>query len=115
MDGKKILFQLGKTVITPGAMKAMGDSVDVRDYTSGDFSDKPLLRKRYYLMLATLLLYRHQSGDWSEMCSEDAATNEDAVRNDHRILSSYTVNGTKYWVITERDRSVTTILLPSEH
>lgn len=61
------------------------------------------------------LLERHQSGDWGDMCAEDKQANDDAIINEERIFSAYIVNGVKLWVITEWDRSVTTILLPSEY
>lgn len=59
---------------------------------------------------------RHLSGDWGEVCQEDWENNNDAVELGHRILSSYTSRlGHKFWVITEADRSSTTVLLPEEY
>lgn len=60
---------------------------------------------------------RHQSGDWGELCEDDKLENEKAVRlRDRRIFSAYYLSdGTKIWVITERDFSATTILLPEEY
>jgi hypothetical protein len=55
------------------------------------------------------------SGDWAEMENEDQQANRDAVTHGDRIFSAYTLQGTKFWVITESDRSATTILLPSEY
>lgn len=60
-------------------------------------------------------LVRHASGDWGEVPPEDARENERATRHERRVLSSYPVGGKTIWVITEADRSVTTILLPSEY
>lgn len=61
-------------------------------------------------------LARHFSGDWGELCEEDRAENEYALHRHLRILSAYTVgNGTKVWIITEADRSATTVLLPSDY
>jgi hypothetical protein len=61
------------------------------------------------------LLVRHQAGDWGTVCQEDAQANEDALVHGERLLSSYPLsNGTKVWIITEADRSATTILLPEE-
>ena len=61
-------------------------------------------------------LSRHVAGDWGDVCKEDAAMNDDAVKNGNRILSSYEAkDGTKFWIITEWDRSVTTVLLPEEY
>jgi hypothetical protein len=65
---------------------------------------------------AAEFLYRHQCGDWSKMCEEDRRENEFSVDKRLRIFSAYhTTKGEKIWVITEADRSVTTILLPSEY
>jgi hypothetical protein len=55
------------------------------------------------------------SGDWAEMDSDDQQANRDAITHGDRIFSAYIVEKTKFWVITEADRSVTTILLPSEY
>lgn len=61
------------------------------------------------------LLSRHESGDWGTVCAEDAEANNYAVRNGERILSSYLFFEEKVWLITEADRSVTTLLLPEEY
>jgi hypothetical protein len=59
-------------------------------------------------------LSRHQTGDWGEVPDEDKEENELSVKKGFRILSAYTLtNGEKVWVITEADRSATTILTPS--
>ena len=61
-------------------------------------------------------LGRHKSGDFGDVCEEDKALNEEAVETGDRILSAYIDrNGIKFWIITEWDRSATTILLPSEY
>lgn len=84
-------FTLGQVVATPGAAALLSHS-----QICG-------------------LLARHVSGDWGEVPPEDAAENELSVKEGFRILSAYKVDGTTFWIITERDRSVTTILLPSEY
>jgi hypothetical protein len=61
------------------------------------------------------LINRHVSGDWGGVGAEDSAMNDAAVKNGDRLLSSYTISGEKVWVITEADRSSTTMLLPSEY
>lgn len=61
------------------------------------------------------MLSRHASGDWGEVCEEDKQANEYALRDGSRLLSAYTVDGTKFWIITEWDRSVTTVLFPDEY
>lgn len=65
---------------------------------------------------ASVVLGRHVSGDWGDISDEDKDSNELALKEDHRLLSSYdTDSGVKVWVITEWDRSVTTILLPEDY
>jgi hypothetical protein len=61
------------------------------------------------------LLTRHQYGDWSEMAEEDQLSNLKATGRELRIFSSYTVRDKKVWVITEADRSSTTVLFPHEY
>jgi hypothetical protein len=88
------LFSLGQTVATPGALGAL-----TRASTS-----------------PVELLDRHVSGDWGDVDADDAAENELSVREGFRILSAYTLStGERLWIITEHDRSATTVLLPSEY
>ncbi len=61
------------------------------------------------------LLAKHHQGDWGDVCEEDRESNEEALLMHLRILSSYNVSKDKIWIITEADRSVTTILLPSDY
>ena len=87
-------FHLGDVVATPGAIEALERA-----------EQSP-----------TEFLRRHVTGDWGDLCQEDITQNEQAVWDDYRILSSYKSSaGEKLWVITEHDRSVTTLLLPSEY
>ncbi len=87
-------FPMGQVVATPGAINAMNDAGD----HPNDF------------------LFRHATGDWGEVPREDAELNDLAVIEDSRILSAYfTKSGVKLWIITEVDRSSTTILLPEEY
>lgn len=88
------LFNLGQIVITPGALALLAENEDVNP---GD------------------LLRRHLTGDWGDMDEEDQATNDVAVVLGNRILSSYPVGDGKVWIITEWDRSVTTLLLPEDY
>lgn len=93
-DSKKSLvrFPLGRLCATPGIMEI----VSMEDLM-------------YFLA-------RHASGDWGDLSEQDQEANEDALKWDNRILSAYnTEDGTKIWVITEADRSVTTVLLPDEY
>lgn len=88
------LFPLGRTVATPGALEALEEA-----------GQPPLV-----------FLHRHQHGDWGEVPEEDAAENELSLRNGFRIISAYKTRlDVRLWVITEADRSYTTILLPEEY
>ena len=88
------LFALGSLVATPGALALL----EAAGRGSTEF------------------LERHVQGDWGELCDEDATCNVEALESGLRILSSYRLgNNQKLWVITESDRSVTTLLLPSEY
>ena len=87
-------FPLGQIVATPGAL----DTLARAGQDSWEF------------------LYRHASGDWGELSAEDRNENEVSIRDGCRILSAYCLaDGTKIWIITEADRSATTVLLPEEY
>lgn len=59
---------------------------------------------------------RHLHGDWGDVCPSDGALNEEALRNGDRLFSVYhTAGDVKFWIITESDRSATTVLLPSDY
>ena len=61
-------------------------------------------------------LARHLSGDWGDVDDEDRAANDRALIEGTRLLSVYyTADQTKFWIITEWDRSVTTVLLPEDY
>ena len=61
-------------------------------------------------------LRHHQGGDWGELSAEDEAANEHALKHGLRLLSAYRLaDGTKIWIISEADRSASTILLPAEY
>lgn len=89
------LFPLGHVVATPGALEAISSA-----------GVEPLE-----------LLRRHQAGDWGVIPACDARENERSLKHGFRLLSSYRVgeNGEKVWIITERDRKSTCLLLPSEY
>lgn len=90
----KTLFPLGETVMTNGAKEALAESNQ----------------------LPNEFLAKHQAGDWGLAGKEDGQENDLSVKEGFRILSAYkTVKGEKIWIITEADRSSTTILLPSEY
>ncbi len=89
----KPLFALGQTVATRGALAAMQQ-----------------------LKVSSLaLLSRHQRGDWGNLDEEDKQSNDEALTDGGRIFSAYTFEAVKFWIITEADRSATTILLPEEY
>jgi len=87
-------FPLGQIVATPGALEAL----------------------EHAAINAADLIQRHQSGDWGNVPPSDAEENMRSVENGWRILSSYLINDDQnLWIITEADRSVTTLLLPEEY
>lgn len=93
--GKRILFPMGELRTTIGAVKAIEESGTTElEYT-----------------------VRHVSGDWGDMPKADKAANDQALKDGTRIFSGYLLPKTqvKIWIITEADRSATTILLPSEY
>lgn len=91
---KTELFRLGRLAATPGALDALEQS-----------GQQP-----------AHFLARHAAGDWGEVCAEDRRLNDLAVADGSRLLSAYhTAKGVKLWVITEADRSQTTLLLPDEY
>lgn len=69
-------------------------------------------------------LARHMRGDWGCVCQEDAAANDRALEEGERVLSAYPIDPSQpakghganvFWIITEADQSVTTVLLPDEY
>lgn len=61
-------------------------------------------------------LVRHMAGDWGELSDHDQEANEEALQHGLRLLSRYVASAGKvFWIITEHDRSATTILLPEEY
>jgi len=60
-------------------------------------------------------LRRHEAGDWGELPPEDREANDRALMEGTRILSAYPSRGLKFWIITEADRSVTTVLIPQDY
>jgi len=89
-----MLFPLGDLVATPGALRVLEECA----------------------VLPIRLIARHSRGDWGDVPTEDVRSNTEALILGSRLLSSYTIaNGLKIWLITEADRSTTTILLPSEY
>ena len=88
-------FNLGRLVATPGALRLL-DQHQINPLS---------------------LVARHVTGDFGDLCAYDLRENERAVEEGLRVFSSYALPGSdaKVWCITEWDRSVTTLLLPSEY
>ncbi|HXI65381.1 MAG TPA: hypothetical protein VNH14_12830 [Gemmatimonadales bacterium] len=87
-------FALGRLFATPGALRAVVESGD-----------------DLFPYLA-----RHARGDWGDVDNEDWLLNDQAVRAGTRLLSAYRLrDGTRIWIITEADRSATTLLRPDEY
>ena len=57
----------------------------------------------------------HVAGDWGEVCPSDARLNEEGLKHGDRLLSVYRSGETVFWIITEADRSVTTVLMPEDY
>ncbi len=88
------LFELGIVVATPGALRALEmNSVQPNE-----------------------LIFRRLMGDWGDLGEDDKALNDQAIEDGSRILSAYELSdGNRIWIITESDRSATTLLLPEEY
>jgi len=91
---KSPLFKLGEIVATPGAVQCLANA------------QTP----------AWELLARHVSGDFGDVDEEDRRANEEAIKDNSRVLSAYTLRtGERLWVITEADRSSTCLLRPEDY
>ncbi len=89
---QEVLFSLGMVVATPAA---------IEDLTDADRANA---------------LARHARGDWGDVGADDRAENERSLKSGGRLLSVYhTTGGITFWVVTEADRNVTTILIPSDY
>ena len=90
---RPVHLPLGHVVATPGALDVV----------------------RAYGLDVVGLLHRHRAGDWGAVSDHDARANDLAVDGGTRVLSAYETAGGRLWIITEADRSATTVLLPSEY
>jgi hypothetical protein len=94
-----LLFNPGRVLTTPGVLDRL-DALDEWDQA------QVIIR----------LLVRHITGDWGEVDADDQSANDHALILGERLLSAYRLpDGTKVWLITEADRTATTVLLPSEY
>ena len=85
-------FPLGQIVATPNALETLSPE-DIR-----------------------LGIQKHQAGNWGEMCDSDRQENEESLKNGFRLLSVYrAANGKLFWIITEANRSATTVLMPEDY
>ncbi len=85
-------FELGQVVATPNALELIPQNEILK------------------------AIVRHQSGDWGELTKDDRKANDRALSHGGRLLSVYrSVEGVKFYLITEADRSATTVLLPEDY
>ncbi len=93
-------FSLGQVVMTTNAMNTINEA-------HGEDKGKQLVQQ---------VLARHHAGDWGELDPDDTQRNNEALQEGHRLFSNYEEEfGFKVWVITEHDRSSTTVLLPADY
>lgn len=86
------LFESGKIVATPAALESL------------EWFELPMA------------LNCHLGGNWGDLSDEDKKRNNDALAMGGRILSAYrSLTGIRFWIITEADRSYTTVLLPQDY
>ncbi|GAI38151.1 unnamed protein product [marine sediment metagenome] len=96
-EGVATRFTLGQLVFTRGINDKVADNTQ-------------------FAQFVTESLRRHAKGDWGDLSQEDRKENELSLKKGFRLLSAYERNGLpKIWIITEADRSVTTVLLPDEY
>lgn len=89
-------FNLGQAVMTRGIAEEMEQNKEFAEFVRASF-------------------IRHSNGDWGDLGEEDKQANKYALENDLRIFSAYIREDKKIYIITEWDRSATTILFPSEY
>jgi hypothetical protein len=96
-NSKPIRFRLGQTVMTRGVNDLVAENTA-------------------FAKLVVQSLVRHAAGDWGDLSTEDKAENDRSLKEGLRLLSAYENEGLpKIWIITEADRSVTTVLFPDEY
>lgn len=90
-------FQHGRLLVTSGVNEQIADSAEFSEFIN-------------------ISLQRHIRGDWGEVCQDDWTANELALLEGERLFSVYKKDGVStIWIITERDRSATTVLFPDEY
>ncbi len=94
LEQRAPLFSPGQVIATPGAIVAL----------------------EFNRVSPIELLHRHLTGDWGDLDGDDKAANERALKDGSRLLSAYNLaDGTRIWIITEADRSASTLLLPEDY
>ncbi len=96
METSKTRFTTGRLLWTRGVNERVAEDI-------------------HFAKFVTESLRRHIAGDWGDLCEEDKQMNDDAIEGGDRIFSSYKINDDKIWIITEHNRSATTLLLPEEY
>ena len=92
-----VSFKMGGLFMTAGVSQLVGESPDFQKFVSES-------------------LDRHARGDWGDLCDEHKHENELSLREGFRLLSAYKAKDLpRIWIITEADRSATTILFPDEY
>jgi hypothetical protein len=93
---RESLFEMGRTLATTGAMA--------------------VLEERDQQDLLQSVMHRHVYGDWGDVCDDDWRANEQALQHGDRLVSVYQIDSElTLWIITETDRSQTTVMLPEEY
>ncbi len=88
-------LELGQIYVTPGANEAIG--------------------VEHLSEMLEAIFEKHRYGDWGDLGEEDKAANDEALETGDRILSAYNLGDVRIWIITEYDRSTTTVLLLEEY
>ncbi len=96
MANGKLRFNLGKLVFTRGVNDLVADNTD-------------------YAKQVLDSIIKYQCGEWGDLCEEDKQTNEDALKYGERLLGRYDITPEPIYIITEWDRSATTVLFPREY
>ena len=110
--GRHVRFPIGKLYATPGALSALASA---RDFGK-PYSVQRASEAEDRMSLVLPYVRRHAWGDWGDVSAEDGRANERALQEGSRVFSAYTLaTGERLWIITEADRSSTTVLLPDEY
>lgn len=107
-SGRRIRVPIGRLFVTPGALEALHRAERLVAPDAAHTAGLAPLAARY--------LVRHMTGDWGDLDADDRAANDRALANGERILSAYELaTGERIWIITEADRSMTSVILPQEY